>query len=100
MNSIKIAALIVGAIALFPSVSLADNFSGNVQEANLNSTIIGNGNLVVTDTTQSSINFQNYRSSGTNFGGNSQRVNANTVVVGDNNTDIKRAIQNALHRQN
>jgi hypothetical protein len=99
MNSAKIFASIVTAIALFPSASWANNISGSDQEANLNSTIVGNGNTVVTETQQKNINLQKSGFFGTNVAGTSQRVNANTLIVGDGNIDIKKAVQTAINGQ-
>lgn len=99
MNSAKIFASIVTAIALFPSASWANNISGSDQEANLNSTIVGNGNTVVTETQQKNINLQKSGFFGTNAAGTSQRVNANTLIVGDGNIDIKKAVQTAINGQ-
>lgn len=59
MKPIKFFALAIGAIALLPSVSLADNVSGNSQEANLSSTTVGSGNVTVQDVQQRIVNLQN-----------------------------------------
>lgn len=59
MKSIKLFALAIGAIALLPSVSLADNVNATNQSANLNSTTYGSGNLTVQDVKQQAINLQN-----------------------------------------
>jgi hypothetical protein len=99
MNSAKIFATIVTAIALFPSASWANNVSGNDQEANLNSTISGNNNTVITDTQQKNIGFQKSGRFGTNVGGTSQKINANTLIVGDGNIDIKKAVQAVINGQ-
>ena len=99
MNSAKIFSTIVTLVALFPSASWANNISGSDQEANLNSTIVGNGNTVVTETQQKNINLQKSGFFGTNVAGTSQRVNANTLIVGDGNIDIKKAVQTAINGQ-
>lgn len=99
MNSAKIFSTIVTLVALFPSASWANNISGSDQEANLNSTIVGNGNTVVTETQQKNIGFQKSGFFGTNVGGTSQKVNANTLIVGDGNIDIKKAVQSAINGQ-
>ena len=99
MNSAKIFASIVTLVALFPSASWADNVSANNQEANLNSTIIGNGNTVVTEIQQKNISLQKSGRFGTNVGGASQKVNASTLVVGDGNIDIKKAVQAIVNGQ-
>jgi hypothetical protein len=51
MNSTKIFALIVSAIAFFPSASWADEMSIN-QEINMNSTTSGNGRVTSIETNQ------------------------------------------------
>jgi hypothetical protein len=99
MNSAKIFASIVTLVALFPAASWANNVSGNNQEVNLNSTVVGNGNVLVTETNQKIVGLQKSRFSGTNVGGTSQRINANTTVIGDGNIDIKKAFQSAINGQ-
>jgi hypothetical protein len=99
MNSAKIFATIVTAIALFPSASWADNVSGNNQEANLNTTIIGNGNTSVIETQQKSIGRQKSGFFGTNVAGGNQGINATTTIVGDGNVDIKKAVQAIVNGQ-
>lgn len=99
MNSAKIFASIVTLVALFPSASWADNVSGSNQEANLDSTIVGNGNTIVTEIQQKNISLQKSGHFGTNVGGSSQKINASTLVVGDGNIDIKKAVQNVLNGQ-
>jgi hypothetical protein len=99
MNSAKIFASIVTTIALFPSASWADNVSGNNQEANLNTTIIGNGNTSVIETQQKNIGFQKSGFFGTNVAGANQRINAGTTIIGDGNVDIKKAAQDIINGQ-
>ena len=99
MKSIKIAALIISAIALFPAASFAENVSGSTQEANLESTTVGSGNVSVTETKQNILNLQKSGRYGTNVSGTTQRVNASTTTVGDSNVSVKQAIQNALSGQ-
>jgi hypothetical protein len=99
MNSAKIFASIVTLVALFPSASFANNVSGSEQEANLNSTIVGNGNTVVTETQQKNIKLQKSGFFGTNVAGSSQKVNANTTILGDHNIDIKKAVQSIVNGQ-
>lgn len=99
MNSAKIFASIITLVALFPSASWANNISGTEQEANLNSTIVGNGNTVVTETQQNNIGLHKSGKFGTNVGGTSQKINANTLIVGDGNIDIKNAVQNVINGQ-
>jgi hypothetical protein len=98
MKSIKVLALIVGAIALFPSASFADNVSGKVQEANLESTAVGVGNVNVTETKQSIIDLQK-AGYGTNVSGTAQKVNAATTSVGAGNINVQKAVQEALGSQ-
>jgi hypothetical protein len=100
MKSSKVLALIIGAIALFPSVSFAgENVTGNSQEANLNSTTVGHGNVSVTETNQEILNLQKAKKHGTNVAGTSQKVNADTTTVGSYNTDIKIGVQKAINLQ-
>ncbi|MCY7368373.1 MAG: hypothetical protein LH474_09495 [Chamaesiphon sp.] len=99
MNSATIFASIVTAIALFPAASWAGNVSGNSQEANLNTVIVGNNNTSVIETQQKNIGLQKAGSVGTNVGGTSQRINASTLIVGDGNTDIKKAVQAVINAQ-
>jgi hypothetical protein len=100
MKSSKVLALIIGAIALFPSASFAgENVTGNSQEANLNSTTVGHGNVGVTTTSQEILNLQKAKKHGTNVSGTSQKVNADTTTVGSYNTDIKDAAQKAINLQ-
>jgi hypothetical protein len=99
MKSIKIAALIIGAIALFPAASFAENVSGSTQDANLESTTVGNGNVTLTETKQNILNLQKSGRYDTNVSGTAQRVNASTTTVGDSNVSVKKAIQDALSGQ-
>jgi hypothetical protein len=99
MKSIKVLALIVGAIALFPAASFADNVSGKSQEANLESTTIGHDNVSVTDTKQSILDLQKAGYYGTNVSGTAQKVNASTTTVGSGNINVKQAVQDALGGQ-
>jgi hypothetical protein len=99
MNSSKIFASIVTAIALFPSASWADNVSGNNQEANLNTVVVGNNNTSVIETQQKNVGFQKSGFFGTNVAGTSQRINASTFIVGDGNIDIKKAAQDMINGQ-
>jgi hypothetical protein len=100
MKSSKVLALIIGAIALFPSASFAgENVTGNSQEANLNSTTVGHGNVGVTTVNQHILNQQKAKKKGANVAGTSQKVNADTTTVGSGNTDIKEATQKAINLQ-
>jgi hypothetical protein len=95
MNSAKIFATIVTAIALFPAASWADNISGNTQSVDLNSTTIGTGNVTVTETNQQILDLQKSRKSGVNVSGTTQHVTGTTTTLGDDNIDIKKAVQDA-----
>ena len=100
MKSIKTLALIIGAIALLPSASFAgENVSGTSQEINMGSTVVGNGNLVVTDVSQQSINTQKAGRHGTNVSGTDQKVNAVSTTIGDHNTIVQTAIQKSRNAQ-
>jgi hypothetical protein len=99
MKSLKIAVLIVGAIALCPSTSFADAISGTTQEVNQESIVIGDRNTVRSDTRQTIINLQASGRSGTSISDISQRINAKTTIIGDGNTDVKSAIQANIDRQ-
>jgi hypothetical protein len=99
MKSSKVLALIIGAIALFPSASFAGNVAGNEQVINLNSTTVGNGNVSVTTVSQEILNLQNSKKHGENVAGTSQKVNADTTTVGSYNTSIKDAAQKAINLQ-
>jgi hypothetical protein len=96
MNSAKIFATIVTAIALFPAASWADNVSGNNQSATLDSTTLGNGNVTVAETNQKIVDLQKSRKSGVNVSGTSQHITGNTTTFGDHNIDIKNAVQKAI----
>jgi hypothetical protein len=93
MKSIKIVALIIGAIALFPTVSHAENVSANEQSVNLSSVTIGNNNVSSTTTRQLIFNKQKAGRYGENVAGTRQSITGNTVVVGDNNIDVKNIYQ-------
>ncbi len=99
MKSIKFFALAIGAIALLPSVSLAGNVNGTSQEANLNSTTVGCGNVTVQDVQQRASSLQNSEQPGTNVNGIAQKANADTTTIGNFNTDVKKAVQEAINSQ-
>jgi hypothetical protein len=99
MNSAKIFATIVTAIALFPAASWADNVSGNNQSATLDSTTLGNGNVTVAETQQQILNAQKSGHFGTNVSGTDQHITGTTTTIGDHNIDIKNAVQNAINIQ-
>jgi hypothetical protein len=93
MKSIKVLALIIGAIALLPVASFADTVSGNTQEANLDTTVVGNGNSVRTTTKQFSTNRQKSGRHGDSVSGNSQLINAGSTAIGDGNHVVQKALQ-------
>ena len=99
MNSAKIFATIVTAIALFPAASWADNVNTTTQQTNLESATIGHGNVTVADTLQNSTNLQKSGRFGTNVGGTAQVINGHTTTIGEGNIDIKNAVQNAINGQ-
>ena len=99
MNSAKIFATIVTAIALFPAASWADNVSGNTQSVDLNSTTIGTGNVTVTETNQKILDLQKSGKFGTNVSGTNQHITGTTTTLGDHNIDIKNAVQKAITGQ-
>ncbi len=100
MKSSKVLALIIGAIALFPSASFAgENVTGNHQEADLTTTTIGHDNVSVTETNQQIINLQKSKKHGLNVAGTSQKINADTTTVGSGNIDVKSAAQQAINAQ-
>jgi hypothetical protein len=99
MKSIKFFALAIGAIALLPSVSLADNVNVTSHEANLNSTTAGCGNVTVQDVQQRSASLQNSQHPGINVNGTALKVNADTTTIGHNNVDVKKAVQEAINIQ-
>jgi hypothetical protein len=96
MNSAKIFATIVTAIALFPAASWADNVSGNTQSTTLDSATIGTGNTTVAETNQKIVDAQKSGYFGTNVTGTSQHVNGSSTTIGDHNIDIKNAVQKAI----
>jgi hypothetical protein len=93
MKSIKVLALIIGAIALLPAASFADTVSGNTQEANLDTVVVGNGNSIKTTTKQFSTNRQKSSRHGESVSGNSQLINAGSTTIGDLNHVKQKAIQ-------
>jgi hypothetical protein len=100
MKSIKVLALIVGAISLLPSACFAGTATGgNTQEANLSSTTVGNGNFVSTATKQTNINLQKTGRYGESVTGSSQLINAATTTLGDYNHVVQKAAQTNRSRQ-
>jgi hypothetical protein len=99
MKSIKIVAFIIGAIALFPSISHAENVSANEQSVDLSSTTIGNNNVSSTTTRQNIFNNQKAGRHGENVAGTRQAITGNTVYIGDNNIDVKDIYQKYRNSQ-
>ena len=89
MKSIKIVAFIVGAIALFPSVSHAENVSANNQIVDLSSTTVGNNNVSSTTIRQSILNAQKAGRYGSNTSGTNQVVTGRTETIGDYNVQVQ-----------
>jgi hypothetical protein len=99
MNSAKIFATIVTAIALFPAASWADNVSGSNQSTVLESQTLGDGNTTVMQTNQKIIDAQKAGYFGTNVSGTDQRITGSTTTVGNHNLDVKDAAQKAINFQ-
>jgi hypothetical protein len=99
MKSIKIVAFIIGAIALFPSVSHAENVSANNQIVDLSSTTVGNGNVSSTTIRQSILNAQKAGHDGNNITGTNQVVTGRTITVGDYNVNVTDIMQKYGNRQ-
>jgi hypothetical protein len=89
MKSIKIVAFIIGAIALFPAVSHAENVSANEQSVDLSSTTIGNGNVSSTTIRQTILNAQKAGRHGENVAGTRQAVTGHTETVVDGNIHVQ-----------
>jgi hypothetical protein len=89
MKSIKVLSFIVGAIALFPSVSHAGNLSVNEQVLDLNSTTIGSGNVSSTTIRQDLFNKQTAGRHGDNVSATRQVLSRDTKTVGHDNIDVK-----------
>jgi hypothetical protein len=89
MKSIKIVAFIIGAIALFPTVSHAENVSANEQSVDLSSTTIGSGNVSSTTIRQTILNAQKAGRHGENVSGTRQAVTGHTETVGDGNIHVQ-----------
>jgi hypothetical protein len=89
MKFIKVLTFIVGAIALFPSISHAENVSANNQIVDLSSTTIGNGNVSSTSIRQTILNAQKAGLHGENTTGTNQVVTGHTETVGDYNVHVQ-----------
>lgn len=99
MKYIKFFALAVGAIALLPSVCLADNISNNSQKFNLKSVTISNGRKNIRSIKQSNIYLQKRGGFGVNVSHTSVNNNADITNIIDTHIDVDRAIEKALNRQ-
>jgi ABC-type glycerol-3-phosphate transport system substrate-binding protein len=100
MKSTKLFAVALGAIALFPAASFAENVKGTSQEANIKTTTVGSGNVNVQEVLQRSIDFQNANTPGSNINGTEHKVNIDATTVGHGNVDVKKVIQEAINGQN
>jgi hypothetical protein len=89
MKSIKVLSFIIGAIALFPSISHAENVSANNQVVDLSSTTIGNNNVSSTTIRQTILNAQKAGRYGENTTGTNQVVTGHTETVGDGNIHVQ-----------
>jgi hypothetical protein len=89
MKLIKVLAFIVGAVALFPSISHAENVSANNQIIDLSSTTVGNNNVSSTTIRQSILNAQKAGRHGENTTGINQVVTGHTETVGDYNIQVQ-----------
>jgi hypothetical protein len=99
MKSTKVLALIVGAIALFPSVVKAENVIGNQQSVDISTTTVGDGNVSSTTVNQLIRDAQKAGRYGVNVGGTVQSVTGSTTTIGNGNIDIKELTQRAISRQ-
>ena len=88
MKLIKIVTFIVGAIALFPSISHAENVNVNNQIVDLSSITVGNNNVSSTTIRQSILNAQKTGRYGSNTTGTNQVVTGRTQTVGDYNINL------------
>jgi hypothetical protein len=99
MKSIKVLSFIIGAIALFPSISHAENVSANNQVVDLSSTTIGNNNVSSTTIRQTILNAQKAGRHGDNVSGTNQFVTGHTETVGDGNIHVQDIKQKYGSRQ-
>ncbi len=89
MKLIKVLTFIVGAIALFPSISHAENVSANNQIVDLSSTTVGSGNVSSSTIRQTILNAQKAGRHGENTTGTNQVVTGHTETVGDYNIHVQ-----------
>jgi hypothetical protein len=99
MKSIKVLALIVSAISLFPSIGRAENVVGNQQSADISTTTVGDHNVSSTTVNQLIRDVQKAGHYGVNVTGTVQSVTGHTTTIGDGNIDIKELTQRAISRQ-
>jgi hypothetical protein len=99
MKFTKVLALIVGAIALFPSLGKAENVIGNQQSVDISTTTVGDHNVSSTKVDQLIREAQQAGRYGTNVGGTVQSVTGSTTTIGNGNIDIKELTQRAISRQ-
>ncbi len=88
MKLIKVLTFIVGAIALFPNISHAENLNANNQVIDLSSIVVGNNNVSSTTIRQSILNAQQTGRYGSNTTGTNQVVTGHTQTIGDYNINI------------
>jgi hypothetical protein len=89
MKFIKVLTFIVGAVALFPSISHAENVSANNQIVDLSSTTVGSGNVSSTTIRQTILNAQKAGRHSENTTGTNQVVTGHTETVGDYNIHVQ-----------
>jgi hypothetical protein len=89
MKLIKVLTFIVGAIALFPSISHAENVSANNQVVDLSSTTVGSYNVNSSTIRQTILNAQKAGRHGENTTGTTQVVTGHTETVGDGNINVQ-----------
>ena len=89
MKFIKVLTFIVGALALFPSISHAENVSANNQIVDLSSTTVGGGNVSSSTIRQTILNAQKAGRHGENTTGTNQVVTGHTETVGDYNIHVQ-----------
>jgi hypothetical protein len=99
MKSIKVLSFIIGAIALFPSVSHAGNVSANNQVVDFSSTTVGDHNVNSTKIRQAIFDNQKAGRHGENVSGTTQSVTGHTETLGDGNIHIQDIKQKYGSRQ-
>ena len=89
MKFIKVLTFIVGAIALFPALSHAENTSANNQIVDLSSTTVGSGNVSSSTIRQTILNAQKAGRHGENTSGTRQSVTGHHETLGDYNIHVQ-----------